>query len=475
MSRTPTPRDRAAARTPAAQRTGSAGPSPVDGAPRWVSGLLSGAQAALLSFLVVTMPALAAYVATSADPSNLGIGWPRAVAVGGALWLLGHGGLLSAGGTVVTLVPLGITALAVFSAYASARRSAHPTLSAWLAGIGGYGVVVAAVVLVAGESGPLGAGPGAVVRLVLGTLLVAGTGLGAGIVRVRRLRERTRRWWSRIHAVVRAGAAAGTLALTMVVGVAALVTSAWVLAGRAATGDVVDGLGVDTFGGLLLAVAQLALAPNLVLWAMAWLVGPGFAIGQGTVYSPGEVVSGPLPALPMLGALPQPGSEGGPLRWVPLVVVVAGGLAGWSLHRRLTVTRAWHPLAASGCAAVAAGVLAAILTALAGGAVGPGRLAVVGGPVLLIGVLVTGLTAVGAALVAVPSDPVVRAAVARRAADLWRRLRGDADIDLSPAGGGSPAGGPSDGETTDALTADARTADAAVTAHATPEVGRAGT
>lgn len=446
MSRPPTPRVRAAARPgpPAAQRTSGTATSirtgdgtglgAVDGAPRWVSGLLAGAQAALLSFLVVTMPALAAYVATSADPSNIGIGWPRAVAVGGALWLLGHGGLLSAGGVVVTLVPLGITGLAAFSAYASARRSAHPTTSAWFAGIGGYAVVVAAVVVIAGQSGPLGAGPGALVRLAFGTVLVAGTGLGAGIVRVRRLRERSRRWWSRVPALVRSGVAAGTLVVAVLVGTAAVVTGGWVLAGRAATGDVVAGLGVDTFGGLLLAVAQLALAPNLVLWVMAWLVGPGFAVGQGTVYSPAEIVSGPLPALPMLGALPAPGSEGGPLQWAPLVVVAAGALAGWSLHRRLPVTRAWHTSAASACAAMAAGLLAALVTALAGGAVGPGRLAVVGGPALLVGVVVTGLTFVGSALVTVPGDHLVRAAAARRAADLWRRARGDAEIDLGRRG-----------------------------------------
>src|SRR5699024_9944393 len=110
-----------------------------------------------------------------------------------------------------------------------------------------------------------------------------------------------------------------------------------VISGRAAAGDVVAGLGVDTFGGLLLAVAQLAVAPNLVVWALAWLAGPGFAVGSGTLYSPAEVVSGPLPALPLLGALPTADGSGGLLRWAPVVVVVAGMVAGWWLHRRLPV------------------------------------------------------------------------------------------------------------------------------------------
>ena len=58
--------------------------SALDGAPRWVAGVLSALQAALLSFLVLTLPAVAAYVATSADPSNSGVGWFRSVGVGSA-------------------------------------------------------------------------------------------------------------------------------------------------------------------------------------------------------------------------------------------------------------------------------------------------------------------------------------------------------------------------------------------------------
>ena len=97
--------------------------SALDGAPRWVAGVLSALQAALLSFLVLTLPAVAAYVATSADPSNSGVGWFRSVGVGSALWLLGHGVPAHVGPVVVTLVPLGVTLVALFVCYASARRS----------------------------------------------------------------------------------------------------------------------------------------------------------------------------------------------------------------------------------------------------------------------------------------------------------------------------------------------------------------
>ena len=404
-------------------RPGRAGGA-TDGAPRWVSGLLAGAQAALLSFLVVVVPTMAAYVATSADPANAEIGWPRSVAVGAVLWLLGHGASVDAGGGSVTLVPLGMTVLAVFTAAASARRTARPTRSAWLAGIGGYLAMVGVVALGVGPAGPLGAGPGAVVRLVVGAGLVAAVGLGSGMIAARALREATRPAWSRLPAIARVGGTAGAIAASSLLAVAALVTAAWVLLGRAATGDVVAALGLDVFGGAVLAVGQLALLPNLVGWSVAWLAGPGFAVGAGTVWSPGHVVGGPLPALPLLGALPPEGAEGGAARWAPLLVVLCGALAGWWLHRTLRTSRVWEAPLAALLAGVTAGTLAAVATALSGGSAGPGRLAVVGGSVALVGLAVAGLVLAGAFLVAVPGDPVVRGGVRRASRSAWAAIRG---------------------------------------------------
>ncbi len=398
------------------------------GAPRWASGLAAGAQAALLSLLVVVVPALAAYVATSADPSNVGVGWTRSVAVGAALWLLGHGGILTAGGATVSLVPLGITALGVFAGYASARRSSHRTVPAWLAGVAGYLAVVAVVLLLAGSAGPLGAGPSAVVRLALGSAAVAAIGLGLGVARPRRVRTATRRWWGRVPHPVRAGAVGGAAAVASLLGAAALVTGYWVVSSRAAAGDVVAGLGVDTFGGLLLAVAQLAVAPDLVTWAFAWLAGPGFSVGADTLYAPAGVVPGPLPALPMLGALPTSG--GGVVRWVPLAVVGAGLVGGALLHRRLVVGRAREVLVAVGALGVTAGVLAGVVVGLGSGSAGPGRLAVVGASSLTVGAWVLAGTLLGAALAAVPTDRSVRAAVAHGRRAAWARLRGRAGVDL---------------------------------------------
>jgi hypothetical protein len=391
-----------------------------DGAPAWVSGLLAGLQAAVLSFLVVAAPALAAYVATSADPSNADVGWPRAVVVAGALWLLGHGGMLPAGGVTITFVPLGLAALAVFTAYASARRSAYPTASAWWAGVVGYLGLVVVVLLGVGSVGPAGAGAGAVVRTLVGATVLATVGMGLGTAQLGR---RARRGLRRLPPFMAAGVGGGVVVGVLLVAAGAAVTCWWAFSGRASTGDVVAGLRVDLLGGALLAVAQLAVVPNLVAWATAWVVGPGFSVGAGTLYSPAEVTAAALPALPVLGSLPTERAAGGVLVAVPLLVVLAGAAGGWYVHRAAATSRGRHAPLAVGVVGLTAALLVGGLTLVAGGAAGPGRMAVVGGAPLVVGGMAGALALVGALLVVLPADRHVRAAVAAAGRAVLARVR----------------------------------------------------
>ncbi len=392
------------------------------GSPHWVSGLLAGAQGAILSFLVVVLPTMTAYVATSADPTNAEVGWPTSVSVGSALWLLGHGGAVRAAGSEVTLVPLGLTSLALFLAYASARRTARPTRSAWLASLGGYLAVVLVALLLAGSSGPLGAGPLAVVRLLLGSVLVAAVGGGLGILGVGAAARATAPLWGRFPRWSRLAARAGAMVAACLVALGAAVTIVWLVLGRAATDDVVAALGLDPVGGVVLGVAQLAVLPNLVLWAVSWVAGPGFAVGDGTVFAPAQVVGGPMPALPILGALPV--AAGGLLQAVPLVLVLLGAAAGWWWHRRRECSGVWQPLVAAVVLAMSAGTLVGLLALLSGGAVGPGRLTAVGPPVLQVAAVTMILVVAGALAVAVPAEPAVRRAVAGGVRALLARIRG---------------------------------------------------
>ncbi|MDM7854232.1 cell division protein PerM [Cellulomonas alba] len=382
--------------------------SALDGAPHWAVGALTALQAALLSLLVLVLPAIAAFVATSADPSNADVGWVRAVRVGAALWLAGHGVPLHVSGVTIGLVPLGVTGLAVFACYASARRSGSPTASGFVAGVASYGLSVA---LVAGVVAPAD-----LARAVAGAVVVAVLGLGGGLLRrpdAPSWRETSRPVWSRLTPAVRCGAAAGLLAAALLLLAAAALTLLWIVAGRATIGDVVRGIGVDGIGGFVFAAAELAYLPNLVVWALAWLAGPGFHVGAGTHFAPGEVAVGPMPAVPMLGALPTADFAGGAARAVPVVLVLVGALAGWYVHRRLRSTRWTTVVAAVATAGLTTAVLVLVLVAAASGSAGPGRLAEVGAQAWLVGLYTGAGVLLGAALVAVPTDGAVRSGVLR--------------------------------------------------------------
>lgn len=382
--------------------------SALDGAPVWVSGLLAGLQAAVLSLLVVVLPTLAAYVATSADPTLSEVGWWRSVSVGVGFWLLGQGAHLVTQAATITITPLGLTALALFTCYASARRSARTAWSSWAAGVGGY-ALLAALLTLTQPTGPLPAA-----RAALGAATVAALGLGAGIVArpdAPRLSDVTRRFWRPVPAPVRSGAAAGVLALALVLACSSVVSVAWIINGRGAIGAIVSDLGLDLVGGIVLALAQLAVLPNLVVWIVAWLAGPGFVIGQGSQYSPTEVIGGPLPALPIIGALPDRIDLASAPELVPLVVVLVGAVAGWYLSRRI-IRNTWRtPLLAVLAGATTTWLGAFVLLACASGSAGPGRFAVVGAHLGVVPLLLAAEVALGLVVVVAPRNPEFRAAV----------------------------------------------------------------
>src|SRR5690606_24782752 len=94
-------------------------------------------------------------------------------------------------------------------------------------------------------------------------------------------------------------------------------------------------------GGIALTLGQLAFVPNLVVWAASWLLGPGFAIGTGSSVSPLATNLGPVPAIPVLGAVP-PGEFA--LGFLGLLVpVLAGFLAGVAVRPALLRALGGHP------------------------------------------------------------------------------------------------------------------------------------
>jgi len=339
-----------------------------------------------------------------------GLAWIVEPAVGGSIlgptrlasqaWLLGHGADVVADGVLVAVTPLGLTVLLVVCCWYPAcwvgRR-------AQVASLGGIAYVLAALVfsystvgiglaLIATSSGTE-IGWGSVLLGAVGlSVLVGGTGL-----------LRTAGHGRLIHDIapfpsraVLSGAGAGAAALLA----AGLVTVGIAIAvDRAGFAALTDSLAPGWTAGIGLLVLSLLLLPNAALYAVAVLLGPGFAVGSATTVSAFGVTLGSVPGLPILAALPDtPAVPLGVL--LGLTIPALCGLAvGAVVVRRLDDDVSQWP--AAGWAASAGVALAIGLGAaqwLAGGSLGEGGLSIIGAPPVASVAAAAGLLALPAAL-----------------------------------------------------------------------------
>jgi hypothetical protein len=193
----------------------------------------------------------------------------------------------------------------------------------------------------------------------------------------RSIRRAIERWPAMTSAVLASASRGAVAAVSGTLGIAAVLTTISLLANYSTVIGLYETLHAGFAGGIALTLLQLALLPNLVIWAAAWIVGPGFAIGAASSVSPAGTVLGSLPGLPVFGALPH----GTPaLGWLGVLVPVGLGLAaGWFCARRMPDAAGTGPRIVAGLGiGVFAGVVLGLLSWWAGGAIGPGRLAVTG-------------------------------------------------------------------------------------------------
>lgn len=178
---------------------------------------------------------------------------------------------------------------------------------------------------------------------------------------------------------------AGSAATAIVVGASALILALLIFGNYGAIISLYEQLQTGVAGGVALTVAQLAFLPNLVIWLMSWLVGPGFAIGTGSAVSPIGTALGPLPGVPLFGVIPAHGYSFG---LVGVLVPLLAGFVAAALLRATRKTQIDGALAllftALGIGLVA-GIQLGLLAWWSSGALGPGRLHDVGPNPWLVG------------------------------------------------------------------------------------------
>ncbi len=333
-------------------------------------------------------------------------GAPRdGLRVGATGWLMAHGSGVLVQGVQVSVVPLGLTALCAWVIWRLGLRvgesvAGHgPDADAisdgerdWTvpAAVSLFGAAYAVAAIVTGLLASTPSTAPSMSRVVLWslalTLLVAAPAIAIGS-------GRAAIWAAAIPVSARAAVStAGRIVFLF--GAASAVALAISLAmdfGTAA--NVLSRLHTDAGDSALFTLITASVMPNAVAFSGSYLLGPGFTVGVGTLVSPTVVSVGPVPAFPLLAALPDNGPAASWVLSLVSVPFLVAAVAAARTHRRFPTTR-WDVGALRGCVGgVIAGVAFAVLAFVAGGSVGPGRMRDVSP--FVFDVLVHGIAAFG--------------------------------------------------------------------------------
>ncbi|PKW27353.1 DUF6350 family protein [Phycicoccus duodecadis] len=377
---------------------GTTGDGPSRWGPGWRRSGLLGLLTALLSSALMLVPVVVAWRQDPLAGSDAG----SALDVGASLWLLASGAQLTAGAATVSLTPLLGLAVVVGLAWLGARESVvsvstegehwarmlpRPLAAAVAAWWGGYALVVVVGWALAG-TGPFPPQPWS---MILPLVMVPGLAL---LLVLRAVGDDDPdalgpRLVPPLPDVLRRGVGAGLAGAWLLLGVGMLVVvGALVLAWPQVQAIAAD-LGARGSGAWVLDLGQLSVLPNLAVWVVSFLAGPGFSVVDGASVSWGGVEGGLLPMVPVLGAMPQPGGVPALVGVVAFLLVVAVG--AWVGKRavatvaRLSRLRTKVLVAFSGCATTALAL--ALVDGVAGGSLGQFRLADVGAPALELGLV----------------------------------------------------------------------------------------
>lgn len=392
----------------------------------WLRALLAGVEAAVLGWLLVVVPTLAAYIATAAAPVLGEMTWLDAVRTSTGLWLVAHGGRLGIGSdAAISLVPLGLTLIVLLLVYGGGRRARLRSFGAGAFTVGGYAATVLAISAVV--EGPAGRWTVLLGALVVGWLGVLGALRRRQVPAPRPWTTLIGRLWPEILGAIRIGA----WSAVWLVGAGLVLTVVALIVGFPHVLELHTALAPGRLGTVALVLLQLMYAPTLVIWSTAYLLGPGFAAGSGMTVTAAEVTIAPLPAIPVFGALPVQPFPGH--AWLPLLTLMVGAGAGWWLHRRHPAPSWWRALLAAAVVAVTGALVLAVLAEVSAGGIGVGRMADFGPEPWPVATTVVLLLAAGVLLVVVPAHPQVRAATGRwwragraEVSDWTRRQREDA-------------------------------------------------
>lgn len=338
-------------------------------------------------------------------------------------WLLGHGVPIGTSIGPLGLAPLLLTLLAAWrlnraglhvTRAIGARRGGSPRAALLVAATIGlaYAILGAGAALaVDGRGTDVSAGRAALNFFLAGlafSLIGSLRGTEALVVTARR-----------IPPALRHGLRAGVVSALLILAAGAAVAGLSVAVGGSQAADMISAYRTGVAGQAGIMLVSLGYGANAVVWAAAYLLGPGFLLGTDSAIRLTEVTVGPLPTLPLLSGLPDGplGASGAALLAVPVLAAMA---SGWLLTRRLLdvhhvvdghLTQGRKPgdpapaeppwslvLGAAVLSGPVAGLVLGLLSWMSGGSLGDGRLAEIGPVPWQVALIATIVVAVSASI-----------------------------------------------------------------------------
>ncbi|MDO5720514.1 MAG: DUF6350 family protein [Actinomycetaceae bacterium] len=364
----------------------------------WLRISIAAIEVAFISWAVPVACTLLVFLATASNPWMLDADWNSAIRVGADAWALSYFSPVDIAGAKLDLVPLGLTLMHLFLARIGLARS---KAASWSAASFFIPLYAAAVVVLAMLSHH---------RTHIGWTLLGATGIAmiAWATSARRW-DAIPRWWLQAQ-VYRRGfvdGIVGTLIIALL-GTGALIgamASAW-----SRILSIQELLNASLFDAIAVWIAQLMFLPNAVAAASAWLTGPGFYIGIDAIHTPSRAPIEPIPAAPVLGALPHTAIG----IWVVVIPLMAGVAASVYFIRRRTEEHFSDQLAHAATTLVTTLALTTCWMWLSTGGVWGGRMSLLGPRWAFAGVLST-IEVVGVAMtIYVLAHPAIRRALQAR-------------------------------------------------------------
>ena len=276
----------------------------------WARGVLAGIEAAFAGWALITVVTMIAYL-TLRSNSWMNDTTPRdALSLGGDLWAAVIGGTSVVGGVHYRAIPTLVGALLIVLVRLLLRNTAGFPRSAALFAVPGF---LLTSWLLAGASGIYShwwtGTLGAILIPLIGSVWFVASGYS------RDNEAPSMQHW------ISGGLKLGGLSVLALVAVSAVASVIALVAGWSRMAGIQEILGAASGADTAFIVgAQLLFAPTVMAWAASWWSGAGFLTATDSLHSPVVAGTGPIPPIPLLGAVP----ETAPGMWVILAPIMLG-------------------------------------------------------------------------------------------------------------------------------------------------------